>query len=330
MNIRGILRICVVGILAVSWASCLRQATAGEKAKQIQRTWNFDDVAIGKLPARWRVEATNQRGPLATWQVVNDKTAPSGTRVLALTSPNHRFGGTFNICWTDALSFRDGVISVRFKAVKGREDQGGGVIWRVQDKANYYIARFNPLEDNFRIYYVRDGARKTLADAQISLPAGKWHTLKIVQQGHRFKGYLNGKKLLDGTDSLFTQPGGVGLWTKADAVTSFDDFVISTSAAATQGLARSVAAVNQMAAAASHAKSALVRTMLSAAKVSLTQAVLIAQREVKGSRAYEAELDIENGRVVYEVKVVLGATRREVLVDAVTGKVVASEGEDDD
>jgi len=201
-----------------------RKPSTANKARNA--SWNFDDVPVGKLPVGWKVDATNRKGPLATWQVIKDTTAPSGDHVLAMTSPNHKFGGTFNICWTDTGSFLDGEIEVRFKAVKGKEDQGGGVIWRVQDKENYYIARFNPLEDNFRIYYVRDGARKTLADARIALPAGKWHTLRIVQRGIHFEGYLNGKKLLDGTDKLFTKPGGVGLWTKADAVTSFDDFTV--------------------------------------------------------------------------------------------------------
>ncbi len=193
-------------------------------------SWNFDDVPVGQLPAGWKVAATNRKGPLATWQVIKDTTAPSGDHVLALTSPNHAFGGTFNICWTDTVSFLDGEIEVRFKAVKGEEDQGGGVIWRVQDKENYYIARFNPLENNFRIYYVRDGARKTLADSRIALPAGKWHTLKIVQHGNHFAGFLDGKKLLEDTDDLFMKPGGVGLWTKADAVTSFDDFKVESGA----------------------------------------------------------------------------------------------------
>ena len=199
---------------------------ASPASKASSASLGFDNVAVGKLPAGWKVDGTNQKGPLATWQVIKNTTAPSGDRVLAMTSPNHSFGGTFNLCWTDAVSFLDGEIQVRFKAVKGAEDQGGGVIWRVQDKKNYYIARFNPLENNFRLYSVRDGARKTLADAKIALPAGKWHTLKIVQRGKRFAGYINGKKLLEGTDTLFAKAGGVGLWTKADAVTSFDDFSV--------------------------------------------------------------------------------------------------------
>ena len=213
-----------------SWVAPVSEwvkGTAGEPVGARKRVWDFEDVALGKLPEGWKAEGTNQRGPLATWKVVEDATAPSGKHALALTAVDHPFGGTFNLCWTDRLSFLDGRISVRFKAVKGEEDQGGGVIWRARDKENYYIARFNPLENNFRIYYVRDGARKTLASTRVALPAGKWHSLEITQKGHNFEGYLDGKKLLEGESDRFTTPGGVGLWTKADAVTSFDKFSVS-------------------------------------------------------------------------------------------------------
>jgi len=188
--------------------------------------WRFEDVKVGELPAGWKVEATRQRGPLATWRVVEDKTAPSPDHALALTRVNHHFGGTFNLCWTDAVDFLDGEISVHLKAMTGKEDQGGGIIWRARDKDNYYIARFNPLEDNFRIYAVHDGSRKTLASARIRLPAGEWVAMKIVQHGDRFEGYLNGKKLLEGRNDLFRESGGVGLWTKADAATAFDNFSV--------------------------------------------------------------------------------------------------------
>ena len=231
-KVRTLATITMAFILAAVFGSGRAQAqmttdhipSAASKASSA--SWSFDNVPVGKLPAGWEVDATNRKGRLPTWQVIKDTTAPSGDRVLAMTSPNHTFGGTFNICWTDTVSFLDGEIQVRFKAIKGEEDQGGGVIWRVQDKENYYIARFNPLEDNFRIYYVHDGRRRTLADARIALSAGKWHTLRIVQHGERFEGYLNGRKILEGRDNLFTKAGGVGLWTKADAVTSFDDFSV--------------------------------------------------------------------------------------------------------
>ena len=187
---------------------------------------NLDNVPLGKLPYGWIVEATNSRGPLAAWQVIKDTTAPSADHVLALTSPNHTFGGTFNICWTNTVAFLNGEIEVRFKAVTllRRRRPGRRRNLESTGQRNYYIARFNPLENNFRIYYVYDGARKILADAKVSLPAEKWHTLKITQRGSQFEGYLNGEKLLEGSNTLFKNTGGVGLWTKADAVTSFDDF----------------------------------------------------------------------------------------------------------
>ncbi len=187
---------------------------------------NFDDLAGGQIPSGWQIGATNQHGPLATWQVVHDSTAPSGKQTLSLTSPNHNFGGTFNLCWTPKIQILNGVISVFFKANTGIEDQGGGMIWRVQDDDNYYISRYNPLENNFRVYYVKDGARRMLASARIALPAHIWHKLKIVQDGNKISGFLNDKKLLEVVDNTFMESGGVGLWTKADAVTSFDDFSV--------------------------------------------------------------------------------------------------------
>ena len=191
-----------------------------------QHAWDFEDVPLGQLPTGWRVEGTNQRGPLATWQVVADEAAASGRKVLALTSPNHDSGGTFNLCWTEAVSFLNGELEVSFKAHAGREDQGGGIIWRVRDKDNYYVARFNPLEENFRLYYVKDGARKMLASATISLKAGAWHRMRITHAGDRIEGYLNSNKLLEAGDTTLTEAGGIGLWTKADAATSFDDLSV--------------------------------------------------------------------------------------------------------
>jgi hypothetical protein len=230
-QVKTVMALAAVLILTVilGCKSAQAQPATGQESGTVKRALaplGLDDLPVGKPPAGWKVEATRPKGPLASWEIIEDVTAPSGEHVLSMTRPNHVSRGTFNLCWTNTLSFLDGEIQVRFKAVKGEVDQGGGVIWRVQDKNNYYIARFNPLEDNFRIYCVRDGARKKLASVRVKLPAGKWHTLKIVQRGNRFEGYLNGRKLLNGKNNLFKKSGGVGLWTKADAVTSFDDFSV--------------------------------------------------------------------------------------------------------
>jgi len=216
-------------MLALAVLASLLVATAQGGAKAPKKTdsmvWDFEQASAGQIPAGWKVEATNEKGNPAIWSVVKDATAPSGEKVLALASPNPNFGDTFNLCWIDDLSFLDGEIKVCFKAATGEEDQGGGVIWRAQDKNNYYIARFNPLEDNFRIYTVQNARRKMLASAKIALGPG-WHTLRIVQQGKQFEGYLDGQKRLEGSTGLFPEPGGAGLWTKADAATLFDDFSV--------------------------------------------------------------------------------------------------------
>jgi hypothetical protein len=193
---------------------------------QCSMIWNFDSVLLSGLPEGWKVEATGRQSPMATWEMVKDSTAPSPSRILSLTGVNHRSWNTFNLCWTRRVSFLDGEIAVKLKANSGRIDQGGGVIWRVQDKNNYYVARFNPLEDNFRVYYVKKGIRHQIASARVHLPKGQWVTMRVFQKGKTFRCYLNGKLLLQGSLDVFPSPGGVGLWTKADAATSFDDFSV--------------------------------------------------------------------------------------------------------
>ncbi len=216
--------VCVTGVI---------RADSAPASSQTGVSWHFEDVAVGQIPAGWRIDATNGKGSLPLWAVVRDASAPSPDHALAMAEPGHGwggmfsfFGGAFNLCWTDRVSFLDGELRVRFRAVKGREDQGGGVMWRVRDGDNYYVARFNPLEDNFRLYRVLDGHRKMLASATIRLPAG-WQTLRISQTGNRIAGFINGAKLLETTDDTFQSAGGVGLWTKADAVTLFDDFSVT-------------------------------------------------------------------------------------------------------
>jgi hypothetical protein len=131
----------------------------------------------------------------------------------------------FNLCYTKEVSFKNPEISVDFHANSGVIDQGGGIIWRVQDRNNYYVARFNPLEDNFRFYVVTNGIRKQITSATIRLSKG-WHRMKVIQKGTQFKGYLDSKKLLDTKDTTIKNAGGIGVWTKADAATSFDDFIV--------------------------------------------------------------------------------------------------------
>ena len=186
---------------------------------------NFETVTAGQLPNTWKSEATRADQTTAVWKIMETNDLSRGKKVLALSAFKEGYGGPFNLCYTDAVSFKDGEIAVQFKANSGNIDQGGGIMWRVQDKENYYVARFNPLEDNFRFYSVINGERRELCSVNVHLDKG-WHGMKIVHQGSHFKGYLDGKKLLDCDNDAIQQSGGVGVWTKADAATSFDDFIV--------------------------------------------------------------------------------------------------------
>jgi len=189
-------------------------------------SWTFDNTKTGKLPFGWQAQGTNQQGPVATWTVKADDSRPSGSKVLALTNAHEGHGSTFNLCWTDRLEFGDGAINVKIKRDSGSIDQGGGIVWRVQNQDNYYVVRWNPLEDNFRFYCVVDGERKQLASAQVKADPEKWHSMRIEQMGAEIKCFFDDIMLMNLRDSTFPAPGGAGVWTKADATTAFDNFEV--------------------------------------------------------------------------------------------------------
>ncbi len=197
-------------ILALAMASTVYAADSFQMS--------LDAAKTGELPQGW-VAAKTGSGPGSVWKVVAES---DGKKVLAQTSdqgPN----GLFNLCVAESSSFTDIDLSVRFKAVAGKLDQGGGPVWRYKDSSNYYIARMNPLEDNFRVYKVANGKRIQLASADVKPAAGKWHTIRVVQKADHIQCFLNEKSYLDVKDDTFKDAGKIGLWTKADAQTYFAD-----------------------------------------------------------------------------------------------------------
>ncbi len=183
-------------------------------------TIDFENQRPGVLPDGWMVPTRNGE-PAGNWKVVEE----GKNKVLAQTSSSH-WGSHFNVAVWNVEDFRDLELSVRFKAIKGNEDQGGGPIWRFQGPGNYYIVRANPLEDNFRVYKVVDGRRIQLQSARLRVEKGKWHTIKVVMKGDHIVCYINGRRYLDVHDKTFSNAGKTGVWTKADAVTYFDDLDI--------------------------------------------------------------------------------------------------------
>jgi hypothetical protein len=192
-------------------------------AEEKEHRFRLSKDDIGKVPAGWKSDKTG-KGEGSVWKVVADETAPSKTGlVLAQTAESP--GNVFNLCVADEPSLTDVEATVSFKAVKGQKDQGGGIVWRYQDANNYYIARMNPLEDNFRVYKVIAGKRIQLETKEdLKVPTGEWHNLKIKMVGDRIECFLDGKKYLDTKDDAIQKAGKVGLWTKADAQSHFDQF----------------------------------------------------------------------------------------------------------
>jgi hypothetical protein len=186
----------------------------------------FDQDVVGQSPPGWRIAQTNPSKALAAWQVIADPTAPSKPNALALTTTEN-VKSTYNLAIADKTSFKDLDLSVRLKGVTGKEDQGGGPIWRCIDENNYYICRINPLEPNYRVYKVVNGKRTQLQTVEVATSTGQWYTLRVVMTGDHITCHLDGKKMLDVKDADLPDAGKIGLWTKADAASCFDDVTVS-------------------------------------------------------------------------------------------------------
>ena len=154
------------------------------------------------------------------WTVEEMAGAPSGKKVLVQRATKNEF----NVIVAPAGPFTDVDVSMNFKPLSGRQDASGGIVFRFND-GKYYVVRANALEDNFRLYYY-DRGRRQLATARVKAPAlGQWHTVRVVAIGDRMQAWLDGTSYLEHRDTRF-KLGRVGLWTKADSITAFDDLTI--------------------------------------------------------------------------------------------------------
>ncbi len=195
--------------------------------------YNFDTDSLGKLPAKFHGALTGS-GTAGSWEVKADSSAPSQPNVLAQTSTD-KTSYRFPLAIANEATFRDLDLSVRFKPISGRVDQAAGLVWRLKDANNYYIVRANALEGNVVLYKVQNGKRTDLPlknegrtyGKKSSVPTAQWSELRVVATGNLFEVSLNGQKLYEVEDGTFTEAGKVGVWTKADSVTYFDDLRVT-------------------------------------------------------------------------------------------------------
>jgi len=195
------------------------------------RTFDFSGDAVGQQPKGFVFGHTAQAGAPGTWVVQ----AEGANKFLAQTTADMT-RSRFPVAVASDVSAADVDLSVRFRPIAGRVDRAAGLVWRYQNEDNYYLARANALEDNVVVYKVERGRRIDLPvkgagrtyGRSATVPAGQWSTLRVVAAGSRFEVWFNGAKLYEVEDATFALAGRVGVWTKADSVTQFDDLTIVT------------------------------------------------------------------------------------------------------
>ncbi len=194
----------------------------------LDTTFTFETKTLDTLPQNWSQYATG-RDNTTQWKIIDD----DGNKVLAQLSSNHP-NYHFNDIVFDGFIIKNMELKVKIKGVDGQMDQGGGFIWRFIDSDNYYVVRANPLEDNVVLYKVKNGKRTDLPlidkgktyGVNVPTLGNDWNTLKLTVLDDLFTVYLNGQQIFQVRDNTFTGAGKVGLWTKADAVSYFDDFKV--------------------------------------------------------------------------------------------------------
>jgi len=199
-----------------------------EVSAMADNTPSFESDGVGAAPKGWTATMTGKGDP--KWTVEQDQTAPSKLRVLKQSGRS-----TYPLLLKDDTNIKDGFIEAKFKAIAGSEDRAAGLVWRAGDANNYYVVRANALEDNVVVYKTVNGVRSALDivgrkggyGVSVSVPADQWLGLRVDFKGSRFRVLYNGKQLFDVEDSTFSDAGKVGLWTKADSVTVFDQIIYS-------------------------------------------------------------------------------------------------------
>ena len=205
-------------------AAAAQEKPAPQQSAGKQFVYEFDSDMPGRFPAKFHTAKTGGGAP-EKWAVTADPTAPSKPNVVAQTSTDQT-DYRFPLLIADEGSFQDLDISIKFKAVSGSVDRAAGLVFRLKNPNNYYIVRANALENNYRLYHVVNGRRRQFAGANFKVNSGEWHELRVEVVGNKITCYYDGNKKIEATDDTFKDAGKVGLWTKADSVTYFDNLKV--------------------------------------------------------------------------------------------------------
>jgi hypothetical protein len=223
--------VMTLGGLAVWW-------TQSEYEAPVDQLVDFSAYHYGVVPAEFEYDATGAQGPVLTsgrpyWRVFVDRFAPSPAFVMIQ-------GGTrdeadhYALALLREVQAKNVTLSVYLKMMGGEMDKSAGLIWRVQDKDNYYAALASALDDQLHLLKMVQGSPTELAKTPIPIdvefertelsPTVGWYLLKVEAEGARIKVWFQDEKVLEISDSAFTPAGRVGLATHADSVAAFDNF----------------------------------------------------------------------------------------------------------
>lgn len=197
------------------------EPTASAASTGTTRTWSFDVDKAGGPPDGFSFGRTGSGKP-GSWILKPEPGAPSGANVLAQLDADST-DVRFPVAVANEPSLRDVRLSVRCRPISGNVDQACGLVFRYRDENNYYVTRANALENNVRLYVVKDGHRRQFEGWSGTVTGKAWHELRVEAREDHFEVFWDGKKVIDGKDRTFPEAGKVGVWTKADSVTYFDD-----------------------------------------------------------------------------------------------------------
>ncbi len=227
-------------ILALAVTLSIRLYSGTQKPVDLLIT--FQQYHYGAVPEEFDYDATGSNGPVLSagrpfWRIYQDRNAPSPEFVLiqaaSLPEADH-----YPIALLRDVQAKDATMSVYLKPMGGTMDESQGLIWRVQNKNNYYAVLASALDSQLYLLKIVNGQTQEIASSPIQIavqfeqqaptPTWGWYTLKVEAQGSSIRVWFDGKKAIEATDKTFLRSGRVGLITHADSVTLFDDFAVQT------------------------------------------------------------------------------------------------------
>jgi len=228
--------VAVILIIAVTISAGLFTGTE----KPVDLLIDFQQYHYGAVPEEFDYDATGSNGPVLSagrpfWRVYLDRFAPSPELVIiqaaTLAEPDH-----YPIALLRDVQAKDVSLTVYLKPMGGTIDQSQGLIWRVQDKDNYYAVLANALEGQLHLLRMVAGQPEEISSAPIQIavqfeldaptPTWGWYMLKVEIEGSDITVWFDGETLIEVTDRTFTRSGQVGFLTHADSVALFDDLSV--------------------------------------------------------------------------------------------------------